>query len=207
MRAQIHGRRGTHRATGEPDPPRTEVPFTMRRVFSLLVLPVLVLLVTAQVALAAKPIHEKFLIDETFDENLCGIAVTTRLQVDVNALFFEDRVIDVSRVRLMWTNDAGDWLQNSIAGPVFNTETIDGDILTITTRHAGVHSRLRSADGLEAAFDRGQITFVATIDLNDLENHDDDVFLGFEIVSQHGPHPEADSDFELFCEVVNDVLG
>jgi hypothetical protein len=46
-----------------------------------------------------------------------------------------------------------------------------------------------------------------TIDLNDLENEEDDELLGFEVVSVAGPHPEIDSDFELFCEVVNDVLG
>jgi len=45
------------------------------------------------------------------------------------------------------------------------------------------------------------------IDLNDLEDEEDDVFVSSEILFQAGPHPEADSDFALFCEVVHDVLG
>jgi hypothetical protein len=48
---------------------------------------------------------------------------------------------------------------------------------------------------------------VTTIDLNDLENEEDDIFLGSEVISVAGPHPEVDSDFELFCEVVTGVLG
>ncbi len=59
----------------------------------------------------------------------------------------------------------------------------------------------------EPAFDRGTVTFVSTIDLNDPENEEDDVFLGFEVVQLAGPHPEVDADFELFCEVVVEVLG
>ncbi|MCA1569688.1 MAG: hypothetical protein LC798_05070 [Chloroflexi bacterium] len=179
----------------------------MRRVIRSVVMTSTLLLLTAQLALGARPIHEKFTIDESFSEDLCGVEVTAHVQIKGNVLIFEDRAVDVSRVKVTWTNEAGDWLQNTVSGPVFIEERLDGDILTITTRHAGVHSHLVSAAGREAAFDRGTITFVTTIDLNDLEDQDDDVFLGSEVVARAGPHPEADSGFELFCEVVNDVLG
>ena len=179
----------------------------MRRVLRPLLLTALVLLLSAQVALGAKPIHEKFVVDETFEDNLCGIEVVTRLQVKGNVLIFEDRIKDVSQIRLTWTNADGDWLENFIAGPAFIEEQLDGDILTFTFRLAGIQERLRSSAGLTAAFDRGQITFRDVIDLNDLENPEDDVFLSSEIISQAGPHPEADSGFTLFCDVVQDVLG
>jgi hypothetical protein len=66
---------------------------------------------------------------------------------------------------------------------------------------------VRSSDGLTPAFDRGRAVIREVIDLNDLEDEQDDVFLSSEILFQAGPHPEADSGFELFCEVVVDVLG
>ena len=179
----------------------------MRRVLLPFALAAMVVLLTASFASAAKPIHEKFVIDETFTEDLCGIEVTTHLEIKGNILFFEDRLIDLSLVRATWTNEDGDWLELFAAGPAFVQEQLDGDILTITVRQAGVQERLRSSEGLTAAFDRGQIVFRVVIDLNDLEDPEDDVFLSFEIVFQAGPHPEADSDFALFCQVVHDVLG
>jgi hypothetical protein len=167
----------------------------------------MLLLLTAQLALGARPVHERFTVDEVFTEELCGIEVTTHVVIKGNFLGFDDRSVDISRVDITWTNAEGDWLQNFIAGPVWFEERLDGDILTLVDRHAGVHERLRSSAGITAAFDRGLIEFRTVIDLNDLEDEEDDVFLSSETVIQAGPHPEADSDFALFCEVVEDVLG
>jgi hypothetical protein len=175
----------------------------MRRVLSAVLLAALALALTAQLAMAAKPFHDKFTDEETFSEELCGIPVTTHVEVSVNFLGFEGRFIDASHVRVTWTNVDGDRL----AGAAFGTEELTGDILTVTVRQAGVQERLASAGGLTPAFDRGQIVLQIVIDLNDLENPEDDVFVSFEVLSQAGPHPEADSDFALFCEVVTDVLG
>lgn len=180
----------------------------MRRPLIPLLLATLLTLASVSSAFAARPFHEKAKIDETFTENLCGIDVTTHLEINVNFLDFGDgHFVDVSQLRITWTNADGDWLSNFAAGQTNVTETLDGDILTITEVHRGVHEFLRSADGISAAFDRGQITFAIVIDLNDLENPDDDVEVSFEIVKQAGPHPEADADFALFCEIVTQVLG
>ena len=179
----------------------------MRRVSGPVLIAALMLLLSVQVALAAKPIHEKFVVDETIAENLCGIEVMTHIEIKGNVLIFSNHVVDVSLIRITFTNSDGDWLENFIAGPVFIEEQLDGDILTVTSRNVGVHERLRSSEGLTAAFDRGQITFRDVIDLNDLDNPDDDVFVSSEILFQAGPHPEADSGFALFCEVVLEVLG
>ena len=179
----------------------------MRRALTPLALATLLMLMSAQLAFAAAPFHDKFVIDETFEENLCGIDVTTHLQLKGNVLSFEDHLLDVSRVTVTWSNAEGAWLQNFGAGAVMVSEQLNGDILTITEGHAGVQERFRSSEGLMPAFDRGRIVFSIVIDLNDLENPDDDVFLSSEVVFVAGPHPEADSDFTLFCEVVEDVLG
>ncbi len=179
----------------------------MRRVIGPAALASVVLLLSAQIALGARPSHERLTVDESFSEELCGIEVMTHVTFKATLLGFDDHFVDISRAVVTWTNDDGDWLQNSVAGPTFIEEQLDGDILTVTERHVGVHSHLTSAAGQEPVFDRGTVTFVTTIDLNDLENEDDDVFLGFEVVRLAGPHPEVDADFELFCEVVIEVLG
>jgi hypothetical protein len=179
----------------------------MRRVIGSAALVIALLLLTVQVTLGAGPLHDQFTVDETFTEELCGIEVTTHLEIKGNVLIFEDRFVDLSRLEITWTNAAGDWLRNSISGAAFVEEQLDGDILTITERHVGVHSHLTSAAGQEPVFDRGTVTFLITIDLNDLENEEDDVLLSFDVIFVAGPHPEIESDFALFCEVVEDVLG
>jgi len=179
----------------------------MRRALAPLALASILMLLSAQLAFAAAPVHDKFVIDDTFSEDLCGIDVTTHVEVRGNVLSFEDHLVDVSRATVTWTNAGGAWLQNFGAGPVMFSEQLDGDILTIIEGHAGVHERLRSSEGLTPAFDRGRIVFRTVIDLNDLETDEDDVLVSFDVLFVAGPHPEADSDFELFCEVVEDVLG
>ena len=113
--------RGPRRATGEPDPRGREVlahaPRITPSVISPLVLVAVLLLMSAQLALGTKPIHDRFVVDETFAEDLCGIEVTTHVMVKVKVLVFEDRLVDVSTVRVTWTNAEGDWLQNFVAGP------------------------------------------------------------------------------------------
>ena len=46
--------------------------------------------------------------------------------------------------------------------------------------------------------DAGYIVFRVTFD--------GDTFVGSEIVVNKGPHPQADSDFELFCQIMQWVL-
>ena len=124
-----------------------------------------------------------------------------------NLLAREGSFMDVSRVTITWTNADGDWLQNHVAGITRFREELDGDILTVTETHAWMPERLRSAEGITAAFDRGLIKFQFVIDLNDLEDPDDDVLISAETSFLAGPHPEAESGFVLFCEVVTEVLG
>ena len=167
------------------------------------------LVLAAAPVLAAKGTHEQVRVDETFDEVLCGIPVTTNVRVTgpVNTTS-GGRLTDNTRVVLTHTNAAGEWLRNMITGQFRQVviENADGTVTFIDT-HRGLHERLVSAGGIEAAFDRGQIIFRTTVDFHDPEDPEDDEVVDFEVTKQAGPHPDADSDFELFCEVVDDVLG
>ncbi len=181
----------------------------MRRVTISASLAVGLLVLMSATTLAARPVeHHVGYVDDTFDEELCGIAVTTRVQAHENIFIYEDgRFVDRSQVTVTWTNEDGEWLTTSSAGTRTVGEVESDGTLTITESHVGVQSRLRSSDGITAAFDRGRIGFVTVIDLNDPEDPEDDVVVSSDVVDVAGPHPEADSDFALFCEVVTDVLG
>ncbi len=177
----------------------------MRRILRPVLLAISVLALSSQLALAGAPVHEKFAVDETFEEELCGVSVTTRDQTNGNVLIFEDRLVDLSRVRITWTNEAGDWLQLSIAGPVVVTEEWNGDILTQIAHNKGLHHRLRSSEGIDAAsFDRGQIVFKTVIDFTDPE---EPVLVSQDILREAGPHPLAHSTTDVFCEAVIAALG
>ena len=179
----------------------------MRRASVPLALAMLLVLVTAQVVAAARPSHDTFAVDQTFSEELCGIPVTTHLQIKGNVLRFEDHILDLSQATITWTNAAGDWLEYLATGAVFVTEELSGDILTVTIRASGVQDRIRSAEGFTPVFDRGRVIFRLVIDLDDFENPVDDVVISFEVLFQAGPHPEFEGDFNLFCQVVTDILG
>lgn len=177
----------------------------MRLVLRSLLLAIPVAALTVQVALAGGPMHDKFAVDATFQEELCGLTVTTHDQTNGNVLIFEDRLVDLSRVRVTWTNDEGDWLELFIAGPVTVTEEWNGDILTQTAHNAGLHHRLRSSAGIDPkTFDRGQITFKTVIDFSDPE---EPVLVSQDILFEAGPHPLAHSTTDVFCEAVIEALG
>ena len=178
----------------------------MQRLSRAVAIATVLLLLSAQLAFGAKPFHEKFTIDETFEETICDIDVTTHLQLKGNALDFGSHFVDLTQGTITFTDADGDWVSNMVAGPATFSEELDGDILTIVERHMGVHEKLRSSEGLLPAFDRGQIGFVTVIDLNDLEDDEDDVLLSFDVTFQAGPHPDADSEFTLLCDTLASVL-
>jgi hypothetical protein len=102
----------------------------------------------------------------------------------------------------IFTNpDTGDTVVGRFAGPVWNV-TVSGD-------PEGVHVEEGTAKGLPELFktphggvltrDAGYIVFRNTFD--------GDEFISGEIVVNKGPHPEADSDFELFCQILPAALG
>ena len=63
------------------------------------------------------------------------------------------------------------------------------------------------SDGTVAIKDVGRIVLATVIDYNGTPTDtEDDVFISQSIESVSGPHPEAESGFTLFCEVVVPAL-
>jgi hypothetical protein len=75
-----------------------------------------------------------------------------------------------------------------------------GTITFVVTRK-GLPLKIMTPQGPVLLRDAGLITFANTFDLETFD------FLFYEITVNRGPHPDADSDFTLFCEVVTAALS
>ena len=86
-----------------------------------------------------------------------------------------------------------------VTGP---SPLVDEEAGTITflTSFIGLPEKIQTAKGPVLLRDAGIITFADTFDLETGE------FISSEITVNKGPHPEADSDFTLFCEVISEAL-
>jgi hypothetical protein len=176
-------------------------PILVRAVFTALI----VVLALPGAALAAMPIaafHDHFTV--SFSEEVCGIPVETELVVTDNFfLYADDSFKDTSSFMATFTNpETGNSVLLSSAGMIKGTALIDEQAGTITfvTSFIGLPEKIQTAQGRVLLRDAGAITFTETFDL------DTGDFLGFEITIIKGPHPEADSDFVLFCEVITEAL-
>jgi hypothetical protein len=71
----------------------------------------------------------------------------------------------------------------------------------------GIPEEVRLSDGAVAIRDVGRVVFAPVLDYNDTPTDvEDDEFISETIESISGPHPDLESDFELFCEVVVPAL-
>lgn len=173
---------------------------------------VLVALVTALVvfpapALAAKPIaqfHDHF--TDSFSDEICGIPVDVDLVVTDNFFVYADDTFkDTSSVKQTFTNPAnGKSVVLSVAGQITGPPPVvdeEAGTITFLTSYKGLPEKIQTAHGAVLLRDAGIITFADTFDLETGE------FISSETIVNKGPHPEADSDFTLFCEVISGALG
>jgi hypothetical protein len=171
-----------------------------RAVFAALI----VTLALPGATLAAKPIaafHDHF--TDSFPSDVCGIAVQVDLVVTDNFFEYADGSFrDAASVMSTYTNpDNGKSVVVSSAGTVTGTAIIDEQANTITfvTTYKGLPEKIQTGHGRVLTRDAGIISFRDTFDLTTGD------FLGTE-VTMRGPHPEADADFALFCDVVTAAL-
>jgi hypothetical protein len=88
--------------------------------------------------------------------------------------------------------------QNRGSAPIVDEEA---GTITFLTSSKGLPEQIKTPSGPVLTRDAGIITFADTFDLETGE------FISSELVLIKGPHPEADSDFTLFCEVVTEALS
>jgi hypothetical protein len=161
-------------------------------------------------ASAGKPEQERehvVFVDE--DQTICGI----NLDVVVDVTFFDKAFFDKdgNLIRFMATasgsntfvNDAGESVVVNFAELNRETESIDEDAGTVTVTFSvrGLPEKISTPHGPTLTRDAGLITFVNVFDLATGR------LITEEIIVNNGPHPQADSNFTLFCEIITDELG
>jgi hypothetical protein len=160
-------------------------------------------------ALAAPPGHEHFRdVGTGVDPDFCGtgqeinFSFEARVNVWISPEGAEELVRTTFSTKQVWTNpDTGDSVTVSFAGQTTEV-TISGDpagLHTILVTTKGLPEKIQTTHGPVLLRDAGIIAFEITFD--------GDEFISQETVLVKGPHPEADSDFEAFCEVTVPALG
>ena len=155
-------------------------------------------------AFAAKPVerfHDNF--TDTFSTDLCGIPVeAVATGVDNFFLFANDDFKDNASVRITFTNPVnGKSVVISNAGQVTGTALVDEAAGTVTfvTTFKGLPEKVQTAQGAVLLRDAGIAVFTEVFDLATGDPISSDV-------SIKGPHPDLESDFALFCEVITPAL-
>ena len=160
-------------------------------------------------AFAAPPEHEHFRDVGTFvDENFCGTgqAINGSFDFRFNIWIASDSPTGLVRTtvsgKTVLTNPAtSDSVTFSQAGQI-TEEEVSGDpagLHTVLVTTKGLPEKIQTTHGPVLTRDAGVIAVLLTFDGDEL--------LEEQIVVLNGPHPEADADFELFCEVTTEALG
>ena len=146
------------------------------------------------------------------DDEVCGVPVTTTVDIIAND---QERLarsgfplfMTTGQGTVTWTNPAtGKSVSSFFAGVSTKDLTVvdNGDgTITLRTAITGVPQKITLANGQPLIMDVGRVVFVSVIDYNGTPtNADDDVLISQSVESISGPHPELQSNFALFCQVV-----
>jgi len=152
---------------------------------------------------------------DTFTDTVCDIPLTITIDFIAND---QERLAksgfplfkSTGRGTITFTNpETGQSVTNFFAGASKDLTVVDNGDGTITVRTAvtGVPEKIRLSDGTVAIKDVGRVVFVTVLDYNGTPtNVEDDIFISQTIESLSGPHPDLESDFTLFCEVLVPAL-
>jgi hypothetical protein len=142
-----------------------------------------------------------------FPDTVCGISGTSTIHlVDNFKLFSDGTFLDTSMFHQVFTAQNGKavviFAAGQVTGPANPIQNADGTITFIRT-FKGLPEKLSIAGGPTLSRDAGTATIATTF--LPLPNGD------LQFVSQtfsgvHGPHPELESGFELFCNVIIPAL-
>jgi len=162
----------------------------------------------AGAASAAAPIENHHTRStDTFRDKVCGIRGTSVINVVDNFKLYADGTFrDTSRFRQVFTARNGKSVVIFSAGQVTGLndpiQNADGTITFINT-YKGLPEKLSIAGGPTLSRDAGNVTLATTF--RPLPNGDLQ-FVSQTVSGEHGPHPDLDSGFEVFCNVLVPAL-
>jgi hypothetical protein len=162
----------------------------------------------AGAASAAAPIENQHTHStDTFRDKVCGIRGTSVINVVDNFKLYADGTFrDTSRFRQVFTAKNGKSVVIFSAGQVTGLndpiQNADGTITFINT-YKGLPEKLSILHGPTLSRDAGKVTLATTF--RPLPNGDLQ-FVSQTVSGEHGPHPDLDSGFEVFCNVLVPAL-
>jgi hypothetical protein len=135
-----------------------------------------------------------------FSGDICGIPVAIHSQGTVNIWEGADSYKNTLSQKITLTAENGQSvvIQAAGQGNSFVIENLDGSV-TVTDRNIGLPEKLFIPNGPPLSLDAGFISFETTFDAAGN-------VISSEIAINNGPHPEAESEFALLCEVLTDAL-
>jgi len=179
----------------------------MRRFFALSGLVATVLLASMASSAGAAPLVDRFhdSFSDTFQDNVCGIDGTSALTVVANVQVFADGTfkLQLNQKDVFTSAATGKSVLLFFAAQQVNAGPIDnGDgTVTFVTTFKGLPEMIKLPNGGVLSRDAGFIGFNDTFDATTGQ------FLGQTVSPQNGPHPDADSGFTLFCDVIVPALS
>ena len=159
-------------------------------------------------ASAATPIvNQHTRATQTFPDKVCGIRGTSVVNVVDNFKLYADGIVrDTSRFRQVFTAKNGKsvviFSAGQVSGPADPVQNADGTITFINT-YKGLPEKLSILHGPTLSRDAGTATLATTF--RPLPNGDLK-FVSQTVSGEHGPHPDLDSGFEVFCNVLVPAL-
>ena len=178
----------------------------MRRLFALSGLVATFVLAFMASSAAAAPLVDRFhgTFSDTFQDNICGIDGTSVVNGMDNIQVFADGTFkDEFRLNQTFTSAAtGKSVLLFVAQQLTDVGPIDnGDgTITFVTTFKGLPEKIKLPNGRVLSRDAGFVSFNDTFDAT--TGH----FLGEVISPENGPHPDLDSGFALFCDVIVPAL-
>jgi hypothetical protein len=158
---------------------------------------------------AAKAIeNEHSSFTDTFQDEICDIAGTSTIEVIDNFKLYDDGTfMDTARFSQVFTaDDSGKQVQifsaGQVSGPFDPIDNGDGTITFINT-FKGLPEKLSILHGPTLLRDVGNVTISQTFFV---EPNGDLTFVSRTVFSEKGPHPDLDSGFEAFCNVLVPAL-
>jgi hypothetical protein len=180
----------------------------MRRLALMTITAAVALAIAPVGALAGGPDAQFRDVGTEVDKNFCGThqKINIAFDVRVNLWLLPEDPRDFSKLtqsgKVTFTNPKnGNTVVLSFAGLVTNT-IVEGDPFGVHTHlysTRGTAEKIQTSKGEVLTRDAGIINEAITFD-------GDGNILAYE-ATWSGPHPEAASDFTLFCEVTTEALG
>lgn len=158
---------------------------------------------TAGAAPLTDRFHDSF--SDTFPDNICGIDGTSAITVVANVQVFADGTfkLQLNQKNTFTSAATGKSVSINFAAQQVNFGPIDnGDgTVTFVTTFKGLPEQIKLPNGPVLSRDVGVIGFADTFDATTGD------FLGETVSPNRGPHPDADSGFTLFCDVIVPALS